>query len=144
MQLIRRAELVEAIGKPCFYCGEPMAIPTRDHIQPRMHGGTLNGSNKALACSRCNHDKGCSTLRKWLKRLRRAGDPRSEIVARLVDSNRLEARPAQLGGPLHILRALRKAAIAIAPPKTTTTTAKETLSAVIAAPKRLCVRLCVG
>jgi hypothetical protein len=52
----RREHLVAAIGKPCCYCGEPVAVPTRDHIRPRSKGGTLDGQNKALACQRCNTD----------------------------------------------------------------------------------------
>ncbi len=38
---VRRTELVAAIGKPCAYCGESMAVPTRDHIRPRSKGFTL-------------------------------------------------------------------------------------------------------
>jgi HNH endonuclease len=49
---------VAAIGKPCAYCGEPMAAPTRDHIRPRSKGGTLAPGNKAMACDCCNSDKG--------------------------------------------------------------------------------------
>ena len=85
MHQVSRAELIAAIGKPCAYCEKPMAVPTRDHVLPRVHGGTLDGPNKVLACYRCNQDKGCSSLRKWLRRLRRAADPRAEIVARLLD-----------------------------------------------------------
>ncbi|RTM13889.1 MAG: HNH endonuclease [Bradyrhizobiaceae bacterium] len=92
MHHVSRAELREAIGKPCLYCGEPMAFPTRDHIHPRTHGGTLDGPNKALACLRCNQDKGCSTLRRWRRRLCRANDPRAAIVGRLIDSRSVQAR----------------------------------------------------
>ena len=75
MREIRRAELVAALGKPCAYCGEPMAVPTRDHIHPGSKGGTL-AHGKALACLRCNGDKGSRTLGSWLYRLRKAGDRR--------------------------------------------------------------------
>jgi 5-methylcytosine-specific restriction endonuclease McrA len=85
-----RAELVAAIGKPCRYCGEPMVAPTRDHIRPRSKGGTLEASNKALACFRCNQDKGSRSLASWLYRLRMANDPRGEIVAQFVESRALE------------------------------------------------------
>lgn len=86
-----------AIGKPCTYCDLPMAAPTRDHIHPRSRGGTLGGHNKALACPRCNTDKGSRSLASWLYRLRRAGDWRAEIVARLVEK-RSEARRFTLAG----------------------------------------------
>lgn len=84
MREITRAELVAAVGKPCAYCGQPMAAPTRDHIRPRSKGGTLAGQNKALACDPCNQAKGSRSLASWLYRLRRAGDPRAEIVADLI------------------------------------------------------------
>jgi hypothetical protein len=80
---VRRAELVAAIGKPCAYCGDPMAAPTRDHIRPRSKGGTLEGGNKALACARCNTDKGSRSLASWLYRLAGAGDPRAVFVAEI-------------------------------------------------------------
>jgi 5-methylcytosine-specific restriction endonuclease McrA len=78
---VRRAELVAAIGKPCAYCGDPMAAPTRDHIRPRSKGGTLEGGNKALACDPCNQDKGSKSLASWLYRLRKADDQRAVFVA---------------------------------------------------------------
>jgi 5-methylcytosine-specific restriction endonuclease McrA len=81
---VRRAEPVAAIGKPCADCGEPMAVPTRDHIRPRSKGGTL-AQGKALACERCNGDKGSRSLASWLYRLHRAEDRRAVIVAAFMD-----------------------------------------------------------
>jgi len=78
---VRRAELVAAIGKPCAYCGDPMAAPTRDHIRPRSKGGTLEGGNKVLACDPCNQDKGSKSLASWLYRLRKADDQRAVFVS---------------------------------------------------------------
>jgi 5-methylcytosine-specific restriction endonuclease McrA len=78
---VRRAELVAAVGKPCAYCSEPMAAPTRDHIRPRSKGGTLDPHNKVLVCDPCNTDKGSRTLRSWLYRLQKAGDRRAALVA---------------------------------------------------------------
>lgn len=80
-----RAELAAAIGKPCAYCGQPMATPTKDHVRPKHHGGTLDGANKAIVCWRCNNDKGSRSIRHWLSWLRRAGDVRAEIVAAFID-----------------------------------------------------------
>ena len=80
MREVCRAELVAAIGKPCAYCGDPMAAPTRDHIRPRSKGGALEGGNKAFACQRCNTDKGSRSLASWLYRLASAGDPRAAII----------------------------------------------------------------
>lgn len=80
MREVRRAELVAAIGKPCAYCGDPMAAPTRDHIRPRSKGGRLKPGNRALACQPCNTDKGSRSLASWLHRLEIAGDPRAAMV----------------------------------------------------------------
>jgi hypothetical protein len=88
---VRRAELVAAIGKPCAYCGEPMAAPTRDHIHPRSKGGTL-AQGKALVCDPCNGDKGSLMLEAWLHRLCKAGDHRAAFVAAVIE--RLGTPPA--------------------------------------------------
>jgi len=95
---VRRAELVAAIGRPCAYCGDPMAAPTRDHIHPRSKGGTL-AHGKALACLRCNGDKGSRTLGSWLYRLRKAGDRRADIVAEFIATRVAFARPCAVAIP---------------------------------------------
>ena len=54
------------IGK-CIHCnsrivvtadGEPLGPVTIEHILPRGHGGTDAPENLALACARCNFQKG--------------------------------------------------------------------------------------
>ena len=74
---LQRRVLVAAIGSPCPYCGEAMAVPdrppSRDHIKPRSKGHALAG-NLALVCCRCNTHKGSLSLGQWLTRLSRAGD----------------------------------------------------------------------
>jgi 5-methylcytosine-specific restriction endonuclease McrA len=51
----------------CIHCrrwltisaaGEPISRATIEHILPRSHGGTNSLENLAIACARCNHDKG--------------------------------------------------------------------------------------
>ena len=51
----------------CIHCrrkllvdltGEPLGDVTLEHIVPRHHGGTDDLDNLALACGRCNHQKG--------------------------------------------------------------------------------------
>lgn len=51
----------------CIHCrsrllvdldGEPIGDATVEHILPRRHGGTGELDNLALACARCNHQKG--------------------------------------------------------------------------------------
>jgi 5-methylcytosine-specific restriction endonuclease McrA len=51
----------------CFYCetpiwllrdGSPVTDVSLEHILPRAHGGDDSPRNLALACSRCNQQKG--------------------------------------------------------------------------------------
>lgn len=52
----------------CIHCkghlyvgldGKPVSRATVEHILPKTHGGTDDLENVALACARCNHQKGC-------------------------------------------------------------------------------------
>ncbi len=75
------------IGK-CLHCGshlvvgldgEPLSRATIEHIVPRTHGGTDELANLALACARCNMQKGVRLDN------RPASDPRArEIRERLL------------------------------------------------------------
>lgn len=65
------------VGK-CLHCGarltislagEPLSQATVEHILPRNHGGTDELTNLALACARCNAQKGVRLD------ARRANDP---------------------------------------------------------------------
>jgi hypothetical protein len=63
MNIPARSELVEAIGSPCPYCGNPMVLPsappTRDHVgKTAKRGGHLVEQNKLVVCAPCNQDKG--------------------------------------------------------------------------------------
>jgi len=79
------------VGK-CIHCnrrlviaisGAPMGDATIEHIVPRNHDGSNEVENLALACARCNTEKG---LR---HDLRRASDPKlAEIVERLQQRRR--------------------------------------------------------
>lgn len=61
----------------CNYCGvrllDPVAHPnhadsaTIDHIVPRCNGGDDNLINLALACRRCNEDKGNKSMMQWAR-----------------------------------------------------------------------------
>ena len=46
------------IGSPCLYCDEPIDVPTRDHIYPRVLGGRSDKKNIVIVCQKCNQDKG--------------------------------------------------------------------------------------
>lgn len=76
----------------CIHCrtalvlgldGEPISHATLEHIFPRSHGGTNALENLALACKRCNTQKGVhkDTLPKH-----------SPELAQLVDALRAERR----------------------------------------------------
>jgi len=94
---VRRPILVAAIGSPCPYCGEPMntpdRAPSRDHIKPVHHGGSLEDpANRVVVCRRCNQDKGSRSLRRFHKWLVRTGDPRAGHVGAFMRG--LDDRPA--------------------------------------------------
>ena len=63
--------------------GEPISRATVEHILPRSHGGTDAPENLALACARCNHQKGRR------HDVRRRGDPKlMQLVERLLEKRR--------------------------------------------------------
>lgn len=76
-----RSRLVVGLG------GEAEPGVTVEHIRPRHHGGTDEAENLAVACARCNAQKG---LRHDVKR---AGDRRAaEVVERLLAERRARWR----------------------------------------------------
>lgn len=83
------------VGK-CLHCNRKIVVSlggetaaTIEHIVPRHHGGDDRESNLALACARCNQQKG-RTLD-----VRRADDPRYvEAIDRLLE-RRLARVPTQ-------------------------------------------------
>ncbi|MCK6544578.1 HNH endonuclease [Myxococcota bacterium] len=74
------------VGK-CIHCqarlivrldGEPVSRATIEHIEPQTHGGTDALDNLALACARCNGQKGIHLD------VRRRDDPKlAEVIERL-------------------------------------------------------------
>lgn len=85
------------LGK-CLHCGgqllvaldgEPISRATIEHILPQGYGGTDALENLALACARCNHQKG----RTHDKRL--GTDPRArELVEKLLARRKQRWRAA--------------------------------------------------
>jgi hypothetical protein len=101
---MRRQILINAIGLPCPYCGDPMQHPeqgrrkpSRDHIRPHFKGHTLLG-NRVVVCEPCNVAKGSRSLASFLFRLDRAQDPRAPFVAAFIHELVSEGRHHQLGG----------------------------------------------
>jgi hypothetical protein len=63
MNAATRARVRERAGNRCEYChlhqdDSPLAALHIEHIRPRMHGGTDDLDNLALACIDCNLRKG--------------------------------------------------------------------------------------
>lgn len=87
------------VGK-CIHCnrklviaddGRPLGEATLEHVWPQTQGGTNDVANLAVACARCNREKGTRHDHK--------GGPRlDEIVARLRDRRTERWRnPADVG-----------------------------------------------
>ena len=81
--------LRKAVGTPCPYC--LIAMPrtgkyraSRDHLVPRIKGGTLSPENVLIVCQSCNSDKSHLSLIEWAAMLRRKKDPRAETVSLLI------------------------------------------------------------
>jgi len=86
------------LGK-CLHCnahlyvaldGSPISRATIEHIVPQSAGGTDALENLALACSRCNHQKGRRHDPKGLSNARTA-----EVVDQLLAKRRLRWRAPQ-------------------------------------------------
>lgn len=91
-------ERKELDGEPvlegkCIHCqrklrlgedGTPLNGATLEHIVPKNHGGTDDVENLAVACARCNSEKG---LRHDLKR---ANDPKLREVIEQLQARRRE------------------------------------------------------
>ncbi len=86
----------EAWRGKCIHCnahlfvaldGTPISRATVEHMLPRSHGGTDDPANLALACARCNHQKGRR------HDVRRKGDPvLMLLVERLLEKRRARWR----------------------------------------------------
>ena len=94
-------ERKELAGAPilegkCIHCrkklalttdGEPLNGATLEHIVPRNHGGTDELDNLAIACARCNSEKGLRHDHKH------AGDPKlREVIEKLQTRRRARMR----------------------------------------------------
>jgi 5-methylcytosine-specific restriction endonuclease McrA len=61
-----REFLLEKFDRACAYCGATDVPLNIDHIQPRARGGSNRISNLALACVRCNIEKGSQPVEEFL------------------------------------------------------------------------------
>ena len=68
MALTYVTALLEAQNYCCCYCHHVMPTnkklqtirnqPTKDHVEPRCHGGRTEADNLVMACAQCNHIRG--------------------------------------------------------------------------------------
>lgn len=76
-------ELRNRFNGRCFYCDRMTVLPprrpgsrltktaaTRDHIIPKIAGGSDQISNLVLACNECNNERGSMPVDVFLKRKR--------------------------------------------------------------------------
>ncbi|MEM9196044.1 MAG: HNH endonuclease, partial [Myxococcota bacterium] len=86
-----RGEIV--LEGKCIHCqrklalaldGTPLSDATLEHIVPKNHGGTDDLENLAIACARCNSEKGLRHDHKS------ANDPKLREVIATLQARRLE------------------------------------------------------
>ena len=71
-----------------FQDGRPIGGATLEHIVPKNHGGTDDVENLAIACSRCNSEKGLRHDHKH------SNDPKlRQVIERLQVRRRQRYRP---------------------------------------------------
>ena len=84
MDLRTRARVRERAGNRCEYCqlhqnDSPLAALHVEHIVPKVHGGTDDLENLALACIDCNLHKGTNLT---------GVDPETRQITNLFDPRR--------------------------------------------------------
>ncbi len=102
-----RVDGVQALVGKCIHCnrklvldwsGQPLSNATLEHILPRHHGGTDDLENLAIACDRCNAQKG------YRHDCQRSDDPRLlHVVATLRQRRHDRWREPLSGLTLHPL-----------------------------------------
>jgi len=65
-----REYLLEKFQRKCAYCGAENIPLEVEHIYPKSKGGTNRIDNLAIACNKCNKDKGNKLPKVWLEELR--------------------------------------------------------------------------
>lgn len=111
----RRGDLISfdlrlAHGRHCPYCHRVMHVlvrrlkqgrpvpanfPTRDHVIPKSR---MPAQGTLIVCKTCNGDKADRTLVEWHAYLKHVGDPRAEIIARLMKDEEWRRHPTFVHG----------------------------------------------
>jgi 5-methylcytosine-specific restriction endonuclease McrA len=70
----QRRRVLKRCGNRCTYCGRPLNLrnATRDHIVPKIQGGSNRQENLTAACETCNVAKDGRTPLEWLADLQAA------------------------------------------------------------------------
>lgn len=80
-----RESVLRSQGGRCKYCLDPLSYKTvtRDHVIPRVNGGTDARDNLVAACFRCNQSKGSLPMKKFVRLIQnpQRGEP---IIYRLI------------------------------------------------------------
>ena len=72
-----REYLLAKWGRKCAYCDKTDVPLQIEHIQPKARGGSSRASNLALACEKCNTNKGAKPVEEFLK-------SRPEVLERIL------------------------------------------------------------
>jgi len=97
-----REYLLEKWGRKCTYCGAE-GIPLEvEHIVPKSRGGSSRVSNLALACRKCNQEKGAKTAKEFgfPELAKHAQKPLRDAAAVNATRNALVKELASLGIPV--------------------------------------------
>ncbi|HSK27609.1 MAG TPA: HNH endonuclease [Jiangellales bacterium] len=86
----RRQASLARDGDRCLWCGRAfgeLVRPTTEHLVPRVKGGPSWSENEAVACHRCNRERGHRTPAEWAEECRGRGWPvdRAVLVRRLEE-----------------------------------------------------------
>ena len=78
--------LLDKYGHTCQYCGGATGdnVLEWEHVISKRNGGTNKESNAALACNKCNDDKGSLNLNRWLEKLKVEANP-SELTKNRIE-----------------------------------------------------------
>jgi hypothetical protein len=113
-----RADRMEVVlvrdGACCTWCGQDLtglAIPTTDHLIPKVKGGPSWLENEVAACRRCNGQRGHLSPADWLAEcLGRGWQPDADRVHRVLTSLReaIERRGGQRRARQYLAGQLRR------------------------------------
>jgi HNH endonuclease len=112
----RMTVVLKRDGTHCTWCGQDLtglAVPTTDHLIPKVKGGPAWLENEVAACRRCNGQRGHVSPADWLSECQGRGwQPDKERVRRVLASLReaIEQRGGQRRARQYLAGQLRRLA----------------------------------